>query len=426
MDEERLKRKLYKTLGKLSESRPRPFIPGTTIIPTGKALYDEKEIRAVLDSMLSGWLGLARSGEEFEKLFASLLGRKHTLLVNSGSSANLLALQAMKDIGNDDRNEIITTACSFPTTVNPILQLGYTPVFVDIDETLNISVEETASAVSSRTAGIVFSHTLGNPADMHSLMDITEKSGMFLLEDSCDALGSLYDNKPCGSFGTVSTFSFYASHGITMGEGGAVVTNNTEIYQTARSLRDWGRDCECRSRNTDDGCEKRFKFSLEDVEYDHRYIYSRIGYNLKPIELQAAMGVEQLKKLSGFNEIRRSNYRLLKRGFEEFMPALSIPAAHPQSDPVFFGFPIIIQDTKIQRKALLQFLNRKKIATRLFFAGNILKQPGYSGIKNSIAGSLKNTDDITANGFWIGLHQGVTQEMIEYILSAFRSFLRGR
>lgn len=416
---------IHQMIQEILDEKNNKFIPGETLITTGLAVYDEKEINAMVDSLLKGWFGLSVKGVEFESAFSDYLTTSHTILTNSGSSSNLLALNGVKDLLGIEGGEVITSACTFPTTFNPIIQLGFTPAVIDVDETLNITPSGIENAVNKNTKGIVFAHTMGNPARIEEILEIARDNNLFVIEDCCDALGSKYNNKMCGTFGLASTFSFYPAHGITMGEGGAISTNNAKLKRIITSLRDWGRDCFCRSdqQSPEGECGKRFNYKIGDIFYDHRYIYSRVGYNMKPLELQAAMGIEQLKKIDFFNDTRRRNYNLLKQGLSPFSDYLRLPEINEKSEPIFFGLPLVINDSRIERRDLLNYLNEKKIATRLLFAGNIVKQPAYNNVDIKIYGDLSYTDKIMRDCFWIGIHPGITEEMIQYVVSVFKNYL---
>ncbi len=422
---EEIKNKIYGLIKEFTDKKVDKFIPNETPILTGLAVYDDKELNAVISSLLDGWFGLAKKSEEFESKFAEYIKTKYSIVTNSGSSANLLALNGIKNKLNLNSGEIITPACTFPTTFNPIIQLGFKPNLVDVDKTLNITPELIQSAINENTKGILFAHTLGNPAKIDEIMEIAKKNNLFVIEDCSDSIGSKFDNKICGSWGTASTFSFYPAHAITMGEGGAISTNDEELLKIIRSLRDWGRECFCKTdqNNHLGACGKRFDYKINNIPYDHRYVYSQIGYNLKPLELQTAMGVEQLKKLDKFNDIRKRNFKIYKEEFSQFNN-LEIPEINEKADPIFFGFPIIINNPKIKRQDLIKFLNKNKIGTRLLFAGNILHQPAYKNIVYSKHKELIYTDKLTKDCFWIGIHQGITEEMIKYITSKFKEYFR--
>ncbi len=426
MNEEKIREKIFNLIKEYLNEKKEEFIPGKTPILTGLALYDSKEINAIIGSLLDGWFGLGKKGKEFENRFAEYLKNKYSILTNSGSSANLLALNGIKNELKIMAGEIITPACSFPTTVNPIIQLGFKPAFIDVDKSLNITPEAIQSAINKETKGIIFAHTLGNPAKTDQIMEIASENNLFVIEDCCDAIGSRYDNQLCGSWGTASTFSFYPAHGITMGEGGAVSTNNPKLNRIIRSLRDWGRDCWCRTdeKNLNGACGRRFDYSLGNISYDHKYIYSQIGYNLKPIELQAAMGIEQLKKIEEFNKIRKKNFKIYQEELAIFDKNIELPVINNKADPVFFGMPLIINNPKIKRQELIKFLNENMIATRFLFAGNIIHQPAYKNIAFSKYQELNYSDKLMKDSFWIGIHPGISEEMIKYIASKFREYFK--
>ena len=425
MDSE-IRNKIKLLIKEFIEKKENQFVPGKTPILTGLAVYDHLELNAIIDSLLDGWFGLGKKGKEFEKSFSNYLTVKNTALVNSGSSANLLALEGIKNKLKLEKGEIITPACSFPTTVNPIIKLGFKPAFIDVDKTLNITPEEILSAIGEDTKGIMFAHSMGNPAKIDEIMKIAEDKNLFVIEDCCDALGSKFNGQFCGSFGLASTFSFYPAHGITMGEGGAVSTNDQKLQRIIKSLRDWGKDCWCTTdeQNVEGACDKRFDHMLGDIPYDHRYIYSQIGYNLKPLELQAAMGIEQLKKIEEFNKIRKNNFKIYKEELSDLDNYIELPEINKGADPVFFGLPLIINNQKIKRNELLKFLNKNKIATRVLFAGNITSQPAYKNISCSKYDDLSCTNNLARNCFWIGIHPGITEEMIKYIISKFKEFVK--
>ncbi len=414
---------VHNAIQELVKINPPSFLK-TSFISTGLAIYGAEEINAIVDTVLEGKLGLATKGYEFEKEFSKYIGAKKTLLVNSGSSASLLAMEGVKKYFDINEGEIITTACGFPTTLNPIIQLGFKPVFVDVDETYNMTPENIENALSNKTKGIVFAHTLGNPAKIDEIMNIAKKNNLFVLEDCCDAYGSKYNGKMCGSFGTVSTFSFYPAHNITLaGEGGAVASDNLEIDKIMKSFRDWGRDCFCNA-GQDNKCGKRFDFKIGDIPYDHKYVYSQIGYNLKPTEIQAAMGIVQLKKIKGFNKKRKQNYQDFKEIFSNLEHHFELPKINPKADPVFFGLPLTIKNPKIQRQDLVKFLNQNGIGTRYVFGGNLLYHPAYKNINHKICGELEQTDKIFKNSLWMGIHPGINKEKIDYIGSKFNEYIK--
>jgi CDP-4-dehydro-6-deoxyglucose reductase, E1 len=413
--------KLVKDLIKIKKEE---FIPGKTFITTGLAIFDELEINAIINSLFDGCLGLSEKGEIFEDEFAKYITAKKSLLVNSGSSANLIALNGIKNCNKLNKGEIITAACGFPTTVNPIIQLGFKPAFIDIDNTLNITPEGILSAINKNSKGIMFSHTLGNPSKIEEIKEIADKKDLFIIEDCCDAYGSKYNKKKCGSFGTAATYSFYPAHNITMGEGGAITTNDKILDKTMRSLRDWGRDCWCKAWK-DNTCNKRFDYKLNNnIDYDHKYIYSQIGFNLKPLELQAAMGLEQLKKIDKFNKIRKRNYKIYQEELLNFEDYFELPKINNKADPVFFGLPLTIINKKIFRHKLIKFLNNNQIGTRFLFGGNLTYQPAYKNINYKIYQKLDYGNNVAKNLFWIGIHPGIDEEKIKYIMSKLKEFCK--
>ncbi len=401
------------------------FIPGKTFISTGLAIYDHNELNAVIDSMISEKLGLSTKGKEFEQLFSEIMGCKKTLLVNSGSSANLLALEGIKERYNLEKGKnIITPACGFPTTINPIIQLGFIPNFVDVDETYNISIEGIKNAINENTVGIMFAHTLGNPANINKIIDLAKDNNLSIIEDCCDAYGSEYDGKKCGSFGTVSTASFYPAHSITLGgEGGAISTNDDLIYKIMSSFRDWGKDCHCEP-GKDNVCGKRFNFEINGIPYDHKYIFSRIGYNLKPTEMQAAMGIEQIKRIEGFNQKRKENFKIYNETLSEFSNYFDFVEIDKLSNPVFFGFPLMIKDEKIDRRDLVSYLNENKIGTRYLFGGNLMHHPAYRNIEHIISQDLERSNKIEKDLFWMGIHPGMGNKEIQYIGSKLNDYIK--
>ncbi|MCL5095160.1 MAG: lipopolysaccharide biosynthesis protein RfbH [Patescibacteria group bacterium] len=408
------------------------FKPGQTYIPASGKVYDQEEINNAIAAARDGWWTEGRFAEEFEKKFADYLGIKYVTLVNSGSSANLLAISALvnqKSLGNKTlkpKDEVITLATSFPTTVNPIIQNGCLPVFVDVDlKTKNALPEMVEKAISKKTRAIMMAHTLGNPFNIKKIMALVKKYHLWLIEDCADALGSTYDGKLVGTFGDISTYSFYPAHIITMGEGGAVVTNNPLLYKAVRQFRDWGRDCWC-GTGKDNTCRKRFSWKLGKLPlgYDHKYIYSQIGYNLKLTDFQAAIGLAQLKKLPKFIKIRKENFAKLYKGLSKHQKYFLLPMAEPESDPCWFGFMLIVRDkAPFSRLEIVNFLEENKIGTRSLFGGNLLRHPAYLKTKHRIVGDLINSDKITNDGFWIGVYPGITHEMIDYLLEKFDKFI---
>jgi CDP-6-deoxy-D-xylo-4-hexulose-3-dehydrase len=426
-----LRKQILELTKQYIEKKPKDeFIPGKTVIPFARRVFDENEFVNLVDSSLDGWLTTGRYAEDFEYKFAKFFGIKSCSLVNSGSSANLLALSALTSKKLGERrikkgDEVITVAAGFPTTVNPIVQNGAIPVFLDVDlGTYNIKVEDLEKAYTEKTKAVMIAHTLGNPFNLKAVKEFTEKHNLWLIEDTCDALGSKYDGKLVGTFGDIATVSFYPAHHITMGEGGAVLTNNIRLERIIRSFRDWGRDCYCEP-GMNNTCGMRFnqQFGTLPFGYDHKYVYSHIGYNLKLTDMQAAVGVAQLDKLEGFIEKRKYNFRKLKEGLKEFEKDLILPKPTENSDPSWFGFPITIkEDSKIKRYDLVNHLEKNKIMTRMLFGGNIIRQPAYEDVDYRIVGELKNTDLIMNNTFFIGVYPGITDEMLEYIINVFKDF----
>jgi len=426
LDNTQIRSEIEKLIQQYIKNNDTTFIPGETPVLTGQAIYDSNELNAIINTLLDGWFGLGQKGVRFEKEFAAYCGLKYGCLTNSGSSANLVALNALKLQRKLTGGEIITPACAFPTTLNPIIQLGFTPAFIDVDQSLNINPALVEQVISPDTVGISFAHTLGNPAKVAEIKVIAERNNLFIIEDCCDALGSKYQGQLCGSFGNCATFSFYPAHGMTMGEGGIIITDDPELNRIAKSLRDWGRECYCTTdeKNPNGKCGKRFDYELDGIPYDHKYIYSNIGYNLKPLELQAAMGLEQLKKLNQFNLKRRHNYRLYEEAFKPFAGRLDLPSINADAEPVLFGLPLIINDPAINRQALIKYLNENKIATRQLFGGNLLKHPAYKSIIYKQYSSLDYTDKLMRDCFWIGIHPGVNQEAINYAALTIKGFIK--
>ena len=410
----------------------RKFVPGETAIPVSGRVFDALDLRYLVDASLDFWLTADRFNCAFEKKFAEFLGVKHVLTANSGSSANLLAVSALTSPKLGDKrlkpgDEVITVAAGFPTTVNPIIQNGLVPVFVDVDiPTYNIKPELIEEAVSNKTRAIILAHTLGNPFDLNEVLRVVQKYDLWFIEDCCDALGSEYvlsddsnstNTKTCGAFGHISTFSFYPAHHITMGEGGAVATNNSRLKKIIESFRDWGRDCWCPPGH-DNTCGCRFDWELGNLPkgYDHKYIYSHTGYNLKITDMQAAVALAQMDKLEEFISIRRRNFNLLKDLLKELEDFIVLPEATQSSKPSWFGFPITLREqSPLSRVALINFLSECKIGTRFLFAGNITRQPYFEGKTYRILGELKNTDIVMENTFWVGVYPGLNHSMLSYI-----------
>jgi CDP-6-deoxy-D-xylo-4-hexulose-3-dehydrase len=408
------------------------FVPGKTMINYGGRVYDEDEMVSLVDSSLDFWLTAGRYANQFEEGLAKFLGMKYCLLTNSGSSANLLALSALTSSKLSDRrlkpgDEVITTACGFPTTLNPIIQNNLTPVFLDVElGTYNIKADAIEDSITDKTRAIFIPHTLGNPVDLGKIKDIVDDHDLWFIEDNCDALGSKYDGKYTGTFGHISTCSFYPAHHITMGEGGAVLTDDFLLKKIVMSFRDWGRDCWC-DPGKDNSCGKRFSQQLGKLPYgyDHKYTYSHIGYNLKVTDMQAAVGVAQLKKLPNFVEQRKQNFKLIYNKLKKYEQYLLLPRATDRSEPSWFGFPILVkEDAPFTRAGIVKYLEDNKIATRMLFGGNLLKQPAYEGIQYRQVGTLENAEKIMNDQFWIGVYPGLNKEMVKYVINSFDRFMQ--
>ena len=419
-------KEFYKISGKSK------FMPGETHVSYAGRVYDEKEMMNLVDASLDFWLTAGRYANKFETKFAEYLGVKHCLLTNSGSSANLLAVSALTSFLLKDRrlkpgDEIITTACGFPTTLAPIVQNNLIPVFVDIElGTYDIRADKIEGAITKRTKALFIAHTLGNPADMGKILKIAKRHNLWVLEDNCDSLGSRYKGRYTGTFGHIATSSFYPPHHITMGEGGAVVTNDPLLRRAVMSFRDWGRDCWCEP-GYDNTCGERFTQKSGDLPYgyDHKYIYSHIGYNLKLTDMQAAIGVAQLKKLPKFIEIRKRNFNYLYRNIRRYEKYFILPKATAGSEPSWFGFPLLVRETSpFNRADIVNYLENKKISTRMLFGGNLTKQPAYRNTKYRIFGGLKNTDLVMNDLFWIGVYPGLDKTKLSYITSTFDNFMK--
>lgn len=414
-----------------SQSENAAFIPGQQLVHFAGRVHDEHEIAALVDSSLDFWLTAGRFTEDFESGLADFLGVENVLTVNSGSSANLVAFSTLTSPVLKNRrvrpgDEVITLAAGFPTTVNPIIQNRAVPVFIDVElGTYAPSLELIEAAISSKTKAVMMAHTMGVPAELRELKTLCDKYGLWLIEDNCDALGSRYDDQYTGTFGDLSTFSFYPAHHITMGEGGAVATDNDDLARIARSFRDWGRDCYCigGENNT---CGKRFnqQFGTLPPGYDHKYVYSHIGYNLKITDMQAAVGAAQLLKLPRFIEDRKRNHAQLGAGLEKFSDKLILHSCPANSDPSWFGYVITVKpESGISRAELVGALEAARVETRNLFCGNLLRHPAYQDIEHRVVGSLTNTDLITTHTFFIGVYPGLTSQMIEHMLSIFDSML---
>ena len=409
-------------------STPAPFIPGETYIPTSGRVYDANDVRSAVDAALDFWLTAGRYATAFETSLAEHFGIRHVSLCNSGSSANLLAVSALTSHRLGDKrlrpgDEVITVAATFPTTVAAILQNNLIPVFIDVDlGTYNAIPEQVEAAVGERTRAIILAHALGNPFDVAAVMTAAKQHDLWAVEDACDALGSTYDSKQVGAFGDLATCSFYPAHHITTGEGGCVATNSPLLATVVESFRDWGRDCWCET-GKDNTCGKRFGWQLGDLPegYDHKYIYSHIGYNLKMTDLQAAIGVSQIRKLESFCDRRRSNFRRLYDGLRDLEHLFLLPRATPGSDPSWFGFPITVRED-IRRLDVVHWLEDHKVGTRQFFGGNLLRQPAFVDVPRRIIGDLPNSDTVTNQTFWVGVYPGITDAMINYMIDIFHKF----
>lgn len=426
--------------------RPNDFIPRQSPVPVSGRVYGAEEIQTLVDSALDFWLTTGRFNEAFEKRFAEYLGVRHVLTTNSGSSANLLAVSALTSPKLGDKrlkpgDEVITLAAGFPTTLNPIIQNTLVPVFVDVGiPTYNVKPDLIEEAVSDKTRAIMLAHTLGNPFDVDEVLNVTRKYNLWLIEDCCDALGSQYtvedsslfpdDSSPqsgyCGTFGHISTFSFYPAHHITMGEGGAIATHNNELKRVIESFRDWGRDCWCKP-GKDNTCSKRFEMQLGDLPYgyDHKYIYSHIGYNLKLTDMQAAVGLAQLNRLPALIEARRRNFQVLLDGLKDLEEFFILPQATPGSEPSWFGFPMAVRsEASFTRHQIVSYLESHKIATRLLFGGNLVRQPAYRSVAHRVAGGLTNSDFVMNHVFWIGLYPALYEEILSYTISVIWEFCK--
>jgi len=410
--------------------RPPAFVPGDSWVPVSGRVFDATELQFLIDASLDFWLTTGRFASQFEREFARTVGVRHAILCNSGSSANLLATSALTSWKLGDRqlqpgDEIITVAAGFPTTVNPAVQHGLVPVFLDVDlGTYDIDVTRLEEAISPRTRAIILAHTLGNPFDVDAVMALAKRHGLWVVEDSCDALGSTYRGRHVGTFGDLATVSFYPAHHITMGEGGCVLTNAPKMKTILESFRDWGRDCWCEP-GKENTCGKRFDWQLGELPhgYDHKYIYSHIGYNLKATDMQAAVGVAQLQKLPQFIERRRHNWRRLYDGLSELSHVFVMPRATEHSDPSWFGFALTVRpDAPFTRPELVQWLDARRIATRQLFAGNLLRQPAYRDLPHRVVGDLTNTDIVMQGTFWLGVYPGISDVMVDYVVDSLRLF----
>ena len=410
---------------------PQPFVQGTTAVPPSGKVIGAEEIKNMVEASLDGWLTTGRFNAEFEKKLAAFIGVKHLITVNSGSSANLVAFNTLTSPKLGERaikkgDEVIGVAAGFPTTVNPILQFGAVPVFVDVDRlTHNIDASKIEAAIGPKTKAIMLAHSLGNPFNLDVVTTLCKKYKLWLVEDCCDALGATYRGQMVGTFGDIATLSFYPAHHITMGEGGAVFTKHDELKTIAESFRDWGRDCYC-APGKDNTCGKRFCWKLGDLPlgYDHKYTYSHLGYNLKITDMQAACGLAQLDKAPQFIQARKDNFAFLKERLKDSKEFVSLPEATEHSDPSWFGFPITLKENcPVTRLDLLTYLDQNKVGTRLLFAGNLTRQPYMIRANYRISGDLTNTDNVMNNTFWIGVQPALTREMLEFAASKIETYL---
>lgn len=407
------------------------FEPGISSVPVSGRVYGAEELRSLVDASLDFWLTTGRFNDAFEKKLGEFLGVRNVLTVNSGSSANLLAVSALTSPLLGERalkagDEVITAAASFPTTVNPLLQCGLVPVFVDADiPTYNVKAQSIEAALTQKTKAIILAHTLGNPFEADQIAALAERHGLWLIEDCCDALGGTLKGKKVGTFGHIGTLSFYPAHHITTGEGGAVFTQDAKLKRILESFRDWGRDCWC-DPGKDNTCGKRFAWQLGGLPtgYDHKYIYSHAGYNLKMTDLQAAVGLAQVDRLPDFIKTRKKNFRFLHNRLKSLEKFLILPEATPESDPSWFGFPITLRPGFSKREALMRFLNENHVATRLLFAGNITRQPYFQNRSYRVHGALGNTDIIMKETFWLGVYPRLNEEMLDYVGTQMEKFWR--
>jgi CDP-6-deoxy-D-xylo-4-hexulose-3-dehydrase len=409
----------------------KPFIPGETAVPVTGKVFDKSEIIAAIKSSLDFWLTAGPETEKFERDFAKYVNMRHAFMVNSGSSANLVALSSLTSAKLGERklnpgDEVITVAAGFPTTVTPILQNNLVPVYIDIDlGTYVANMDDLESSITSKTKAIMMAHTLGNPFNLKRMTEIAKEHKLWIIEDSCDALGGTYLDQKIGSFGDISTFSFYPAHHITTGEGGAVTTKRAALKPIIESFRDWGRDCWC-APGCDNTCLKRFEWKLGELPegYDHKYTYSHLGYNLKSGDIQAAIGLAQLAKIDNFVEARRRNWEYLWNGLADLSDFLVLPEKTLDSNPSWFGFALTLKNTcKISRNELVAKLNDKKIGTRLLFGGNLLKQPAFANTPRRVVGALPNTDQVMLNTFWLGVWPGLTEDMLDFVIERLRELI---
>ena len=433
IEQELIRKKIFELVSQyaLIEFKNTTFIPGINSVPPSGKLIGEEEMQNMVSASLDGWLTSGRFNSMFEKQLAEFIGVKHAITVNSGSSANLVAFSALTSSRLNERaikpgDEVIGVAAAFPTTVNPIIQFGAVPVFVDIDIfTHNIDPNQIELAIGPKTKAIMLAHSLGNPFNLDVVIGLCRKYNLWLIEDCCDALGTTYKGKMVGTFGDISTLSFYPAHHITMGEGGAVLTNNEELKIIAESYRDWGRDCYC-PPGKDNTCGKRFCWKMGELPegYDHKYTYSHLGYNLKITDMQAACALAQLSKAPNFIQARKNNFKFLKNRLQNCEEFLQLPVATEGSDPSWFGFPITLkEDSPVNRLDLISYLNQNKIGTRLLFAGNLTRQPYMLDVKYRVSGELVNTDVVMNSTFWIGVQPALSIEALDFVANKIQEFL---
>jgi CDP-4-dehydro-6-deoxyglucose reductase, E1 len=434
MTTEQLREQILQLVTEYTKQRhaQREFAPGESVIPPSGKVFGAEEVCNAVDASLDFWLTTGRFNEEFQRKLQRFIGIRWALTTNSGSSANLLAIAALTSPKLEDQalrpgDEIITLAAGFPTTVNPAVQYGLVPVFVDVDiPTYNIQANQIEAAVTDKTRAIMIAHTLGNPFNLAEVMRVAEKYNLWVIEDCCDALGARYDGKPVGTFGDIGTLSFYPAHHITMGEGGALLTENNQLKVLIESFRDWGRDCWC-DPGKDNTCGKRFCWELGTLPfgYDHKYAYSHIGYNLKITDFQAAIGVAQLDRANEFIAQRRANFVSLKERLKKYEEFLILPEATPNSEPSWFGFPITVRsDAPFSRLELLTYFDQHKIGSRLLFAGNLTRQPAYKDVQYRVAGNLKNTDIVMNQTFWLGIYPGISDAMLDFVAEKTGTFIK--
>lgn len=433
MDKQKIKNRISQLIKSYFKKSQKKFIPGKTLIQYAGAVYDEEELTAMMEVMLKGWFGLGREGELLEKELADYVGAKKVFLTNSGSSADLLAIASLLSSHYDKRlspgDEVVTPVCTFPTVIAALVHNGLKPVFIDVDpDTLVPTPESFLKALSKKTRLFFILHQLGNPNKMDDIMTIAKENNLLVIEDNCDALGSTFKGKKTGTFGVMSTESFYPAHHMTTaGEGGAVILNDLRFIRIVQSIRDWGRACWCGASGggVNGVCGVRFNYKIDGIPYDHKYIFSHIGYNLKPVEIQAAMGRIQLKKIEKFIKIRKRNFSLYAKFFKNYEKMFILPKAMPGSDPSWFAFPLTIRSgVKFDRMTITRFLEDNLIQTRPLFSGNILRQPAFKSIDRRVVGDLPNADHIHRNTFFIGVYPAITEEMIDYVTSVFKKFLK--